>query len=85
MSSSDLQVFRLSNVTIKDATISKTMTVRFTITLNETLGDNPKLQLVLRKKNGLKIPCFLGYGSWYGSLSSIQFDLEKLNAKKNAY
>ncbi|XP_075532142.1 uncharacterized protein LOC142564846 isoform X2 [Dermacentor variabilis] len=60
---SDLQVFRLSNVTIKDATISKTMTVRFTITLNETLGDNPKLKLVLRKKNGMKIPCFLGYGS----------------------
>lgn len=60
---SDSQIFRLSNVTIKDATISKTMTVRFTVTLTEALGDNPKLHLILRKKSGIKIPCLLGYGS----------------------
>ncbi|KAH7933864.1 hypothetical protein HPB49_018352 [Dermacentor silvarum] len=73
----DSQIFRLSNVTIKDATISKTMTVRFTVTLTEALGDNPKLHLILRKKSGIKIPCLLGYGSCVYKLCGGTSNAEK--------
>ncbi|KAL1477847.1 hypothetical protein MTO96_035428, partial [Rhipicephalus appendiculatus] len=60
---SEEQYFRVSNITITDATISHIMTASFTLTLTKPLGNKPKMKLTLRKKSGIKIPCLFGYGS----------------------
>lgn len=57
------QYFRVSNITITDATIYQTMTAKFTLALTKTLGNKPKIKLTLRRKSGIKIPCLFGYGS----------------------
>uniref|UniRef100_L7LQJ1 Putative salivary lipocalin n=1 Tax=Rhipicephalus pulchellus TaxID=72859 RepID=L7LQJ1_RHIPC len=57
------QYFRVSNITITDATISQMTTARFTLMLTKPLGNKPKLKLTLKKKSGTKIACLFGYGS----------------------
>uniref|UniRef100_A0A224YMW2 ML domain containing protein n=1 Tax=Rhipicephalus zambeziensis TaxID=60191 RepID=A0A224YMW2_9ACAR len=60
---SEEQYFRVSNISITDATISHIMTASSTLALTKPLGNKPKMKLTLRKKSGIKIPCLFGYGS----------------------
>uniref|UniRef100_A0A224YNL8 ML domain containing protein n=1 Tax=Rhipicephalus zambeziensis TaxID=60191 RepID=A0A224YNL8_9ACAR len=52
---SEEQYFRVSNISITDATISHIMTASSTLALTKPLGNKPKMKLTLRKKNSLLI------------------------------
>ncbi|KAL3187206.1 hypothetical protein MRX96_025520 [Rhipicephalus microplus] len=53
----------LSDVSIRNAKLNQKMTVNFSITINEPLESNPKLQVTLTKKDGREVVCLLYIGS----------------------
>ncbi|XP_037581728.1 uncharacterized protein LOC119464935 [Dermacentor silvarum] len=62
-SCSDATDVQMSDLTITDAIIRKTVSVNFTLTINKELGEDPKVIVSLRRKDGSEIGCIEGIGS----------------------
>ncbi|XP_075530571.1 uncharacterized protein LOC142563815 [Dermacentor variabilis] len=63
ISCSDAEDVQVSDVTITDAQIGKTMVVNFTLDIKKPLGSDPTLKVTLRRKDGSEIPCIKGLGT----------------------
>ncbi|XP_075530853.1 uncharacterized protein LOC142563977 isoform X2 [Dermacentor variabilis] len=62
-SCSDATDVQLSDLSITDAIIGKIVCVNFTLTIKKDLGEDPKVVVTLRRKDGSVIGCIEGIGS----------------------
>ncbi|XP_072140836.1 uncharacterized protein [Dermacentor andersoni] len=66
------QKFRLSDVSVTNATIGRTVTVNFTLAVTEELADDPKMEVTVYRQNGRKISCPPRGGAWSAPLFHAQ-------------
>ncbi|XP_070383718.1 uncharacterized protein [Dermacentor albipictus] len=71
------QKFRLSDVSVMDATIGRTVTVNFTLAVTEELADDPKVEVTVYRQNGRKISCPPRGGSCVYKLCGGRSNAEK--------